>query len=201
MRRRIAVIALMIMAASGSSLFALSAARRDPTAGADLIAYQLTLGSTMKRDGDAAELFANDRTGAAAFESRAVETIKEYLRQHGIATEKDSLETKAKVHFTVAFYGHRIEESLCKDLYVFYLTAGGTEQTSKDEFEETWGWSSLSSASSADLETSLIHELELALQDFLADRPVVPDKEPLDKPSAQPKTSSGRKPHNARFRR
>jgi hypothetical protein len=200
MRRGIAVIALVMMFASDSSLFGSSLARREPTAGADLIAYQLTLGSTMKRDGGAAELFANDRTGAAAFESRAAETIREYLRQHGIATEKDSLETKAKVYFSASFYGHRIEASSCKDVYVFYLTASGTEHTPTEGFEETWEWSSLNSASAADLETSLIHELELALQDFLAERPVVPDKESLDKPSAQPKASSGRKPHNARFR-
>ena len=200
MRRGIAGVALVMMFASGSSLFALSeVVRLAPTAGADLIAYQLTLGSTMKRDGDAVELFANG-TGAA-FESRAAETIKKYLRQHGIATEKDSLETKAKVHFSASFYGHRIEASSCKDVYVFYVTARGTEHTPTDEFEDTWEWSSLNSASAADLETSLIHELELALQDFLAERPVVPDKESLDKPSAQPKASSGRKPHNARFRR
>ncbi|HEY0558317.1 MAG TPA: hypothetical protein VGG20_28965 [Thermoanaerobaculia bacterium] len=199
MRRGIAVIALVMMFASGSSLFGSSLTRREPTAGADLIAYQLTLGSTMKRDGDAAELFANDRTGAAAFESRAAETIRKYLRKHG--TEKDSLETKAKVYFSASFYGHRIEASSCKDVYVFYLTASGTEHTPTEEFEETWEWSSLNSQNAADLETSLIHELELALQDFLAERPVVPDKESLDKPSAQPKASSGRKPHNARFRR
>src|SRR5262245_58308310 len=100
MRCGTAVIVLVMLFASGSALFALSAARREPTAGADLIAYQLTLGSTMKHDGDAAELFADDRARAAAFESRAAETIREYLRQRGIATEKDSLETKAKVHFT-----------------------------------------------------------------------------------------------------
>lgn len=200
MRRGIVVMALVMMFASGSSLFASQVARREPTAGADLIAYQLTLGSTMKRDGDAVELFANDRT-FAAFKSRAAETIKEYLRQHGIATEKDSLESKAKVYFSASFYGHRIEASSCKDVYVFYLNARGTEHTPTDEFEDTWEWSSLNSASAADLETALIHELELALQDFLAERPVVPDKEPLDKPSAQPKASSGRKPHNARFRR
>src|SRR6185369_13557838 len=109
MRREIVVMALVMMFASGSSLFASQVARREPTAGADLIAYKLTLGSTMKRDGGAAELW----TGAAAFESRAAETIREYLRQHGIATEKDSLETKAKVYFSASFYGHRIEASSC----------------------------------------------------------------------------------------
>jgi hypothetical protein len=178
MRRKIAVVVLTIMFASGSPLFASTPTRSDPTAGADLIAYQFILGSTMKRDGDAAGLFASE-AGAAAFESRAVETIREYLQQRGIASEKDSLDTKAKVHFMAAFYGHRIDGSSCKDVYVFYLTASGSEQTPTEEFEDTWEWSSLNSASNADLETSLIRELELALQDFLADRPVVPKNAPL----------------------
>lgn len=201
MRRGIAVMVLVMMFASGPSLFASQVGRREPTAGADLIAYQLTLGSTMKRDGHAAELFANDRAGAAAFESHAVETIRKYLQQHGIAAEEDSSGTKAKVSFTASFYGHRIEGSSCNDVYVFYFAAGGTEQTPTEEFEETWAWSSLGSASANDLEASLIHELELALQDFLANRPVVPDKASPGKPSAQPNASSGRTPHNARFRR
>jgi len=159
-------------------LFAWTPRRREPTAGADLIAYQMTVGSTMKRDGDAVELFGNDAARASAFEKAAIEAIKKRLREHGIASEADSVETKARAHFAAAFYGHRIEAVACEDVYVFYVMARGIERKAAEEFEDTWEWSSLNSARGSSLEPSLMSELELALDDYLADRPITASKPP-----------------------
>lgn len=185
MRGKIIATALMTMLACSEVLLARTARRVDPTAGAELIAYRMTIGSTMKRDGAAVELF-DDAGRVTAFEKAAIETIKKRFREHGIASEADSLETKARVHFGAAFYGHKIKATSCEDVYVFYLSARGSEHVDDDTFEDTWEWSSLNSADGASLESSLMRELELAIDDYLADRPLVVPEVPANSAQRTP---------------
>jgi hypothetical protein len=160
--------------------------RIEPTAGATLIAYQLTIGSTMKRDGEAKELFGDDRRRADAFEARAVETIVRRLRERGIGSEADSLETKAAAHFLAAFYGHRIEAADCAGAFVYYLSARGMRRADGGESEETWEWTALNSAPAGSLEEALLKDLELALADYLLERPVTSTGPPATPPHRHP---------------
>lgn len=148
--------------------------RMEPTAGANLIAYQLDVGSTMKRDGDAAELFANDANGSATFKARAVQLIRKELETRGIKSEPDSLATKARSYLLVGIWGHKISAAHCDEVYVYYLEAIGSHQTEDGEFDETWKWTALNSAPAGELANTLLKDLELAVSDYLGDRPAAP---------------------------
>ena len=151
--------------------------RMEPTAGANLIAYQLNVGSTMRRDADAEELFANDASGYATFTVRASQLIVKQLETRGIASEPDSLATKARSYFLVGIWGHKIAAGNCSEVYVYYLEAHGVHQAEDGEFGDTWVWTALNSAPAGELASSLLKDLELALSDYLADRPIDKDRE------------------------
>jgi hypothetical protein len=158
-----------------SSVSAWTPRRTEPTAGANLIAYQLNVGSTMKRTGDAEELFAGDATGYGAFKARAEKLIVSSFEQRGIASAPDSLATKARSHFSVGVWGHKISTSVCDNVYVYYLMAHGVHQTEDGEFRDTWEWTALDSSVEDKLASSVLESLNLALVDYLSDRPLKRD--------------------------
>jgi hypothetical protein len=145
--------------------------RTEPTAGANLIAYQVVIGSTMKRSGDADELFAHDPPAREALKARVEELIFKALQARGIAAEPDSLETKATAHFAVGVYGHKSSAGGC-DVYLHYVTAHGVRRREDGEFEDTWEWNGLDSAGAEKLASSILESVQIALDDYLADLPL-----------------------------
>lgn len=170
-------VGLLCLILSPVAAYATTARRIEPTGGANLIAYQLDIGSTMKRDSDAEELFADDARAQATFIDDAKRLIVQQLEARGIAAEYESLTTKAPSHFLVGIWGHKIAGNPCAETYVYYVHASGAHQTGDGEYHDTWEWTALNSAPAGELGTALLKDLKIALEDYLSDRPSDKERE------------------------
>ncbi|MGV8040435.1 MAG: hypothetical protein AB2L07_10270 [Thermoanaerobaculaceae bacterium] len=171
MKNPIVTVALTLVCIASANARAEMNSRRDPTAGASVVAYRVTIGATMKDDGHATELFASDSAGYAEFERRATKLVEEQLRSHGMRAVPESESPKERVYLMIGFWGHRVDSSSCPETYVYYFSAKGIEHTQADTFEDTWEISWLGSAGQTQLQETMLRSLRLALDDYLSDRP------------------------------